>query len=727
MKLPSTLPTSFNGKVERVLFHNADNGYAVLHIQAQDKAIGKVTVVGNFLDPYLGEQVTVHGDWRQHPKHGHQFNAQTINRITSSSEGKFLIQHIEGIGKKFALEIERVFGEDLSEILEKTPQRLREVSGIGLQRFNKIMHSWHQHKASHDIMLFLANLQVGFAFRAKIYKQYGAQTIEKITSNPYRLLTEIEGIGFQTADNMARHLQIANNEPSRLQAGICYALQLGTQYGQCGVIKQKLIEMSAQLLGVSLNDILIQLEKMAQDKLVIFDNVKEIVCVFLPLLWHQEQFIANKIKALLLQESSSIIPELLATLEKEIEKEALALSDEQYEAVKAALQTRVFVLTGGPGVGKTTLTRLLVNVYSQHKLQVGLSAPTGRAAKRLSEVTGKPAKTIHRLLEYDPFTNKFGFNTYLPLPYDVIIVDEASMLDVPLTAAILQALSLTTQLIFVGDVDQLSSVGPGDVLRSLIDSLQIPTVLLKTIFRQQMMSQIIVNAHRVNQGLMPTVDEKLTADFYLVNAQNVEDQQRKILTIVAQRLPKRLNIEPLQDIQVITPMNEGPLGVNSLNLLLQQELNPACVHKAQIKHRSGVLRENDKVIQIVNNYDKNIFNGDVGIIKAIHADTKKISVLFDQSVIDFDAKELEQLRLAYAITVHKAQGSEYPAVVIVLAMSQKKMLRRNLLYTAITRGKSCVVVVTQREALEKAVQTVEAATRINKLEERLVDEIADKK
>jgi exodeoxyribonuclease V alpha subunit len=437
----------------------------------------------------------------------------------------------------------------------------------------------------------------------------------------------------------------------------------------------------------------------------------------MPILWQQEQMISHKIKALLARKKDVNTEELLVSL-KELAK-SFTLSIEQYQALEEALHSQVFVLTGGPGVGKTTSVNTLVEIFKKNNLRIALAAPTGRAAKRLQEATEFTAKTIHRLLEYDSFTKKFNLNQYFQLPIDVLIVDEASMLDVPLCAALLQAMPDDARLILVGDVDQLSSVGPGEVLRSCIASNKVPYFALTKIFRQGTMSQIVINAHRVNAGLLPETDNNIEQDFYRIRACDPNDYIKKLAMIVAERLPARFDFCPFQDIQVISPMNIGLLGINNLNKALQQALNPASQEKAEIKQYEGYLREGDKVIQTVNNYEKNVFNGDIGRITAIYPQNNKLTVNFEQQKVEYQAKEIEQLQLAYAITVHKAQGSEYPAVVIVMSMAHKTMLKRNLLYTAITRGKKCVVLLCEEKALQLAVTTHEVATRINKLEEWL--------
>lgn len=722
MNQSSAESSTLFGKVTRIVFNRPDNGYTVMQIEEQNQHKNKIIVVGYFSEALLGELVHFEGTWQEHPTHGKQFFAKTaIHEAPIAAEEKFLIHQIDGVGPSFAQKLQHAFGDDLKDILDKSPQRLKEVNGIGTLRYKRIMESWGKHQSSHDSMLFLTSAGVGYSIANRIYKHYAENTIEKITTNPYRLLEEMEGIGFHTAENIARGLHISNNDPRRLRAGIMQVMRLETRFGHCGMTHDKLLQQSAILLKVSCEDLVDEIKDLAAQNKIITETLKSIPCYFMPQLWRQEQLISQKIKAFLARTVDDT-HDLVRTL-KELEK-SLTLSKEQYQALEQALYSPVFVLTGGPGVGKTTSVNTLVEIFKKNHLKIALAAPTGRAAKRLQEATQSQAKTIHRLLEYDSFTEKFNFGKYQPLPIDVLIIDEASMLDVPLCAALLEALPEHARLIFVGDVDQLSSVGPGEVLRSLIASGEVPFYALTQIFRQENLSQIVLNAHRVNQGLMPVTDTDANPqqDFYRVNASNTADFLRKIALIVGERLPARFGFSPFEDIQVISPMNIGLLGVNNLNKVLQTTLNPPDEQKAKIKHYDGFLHAGDKVIQIVNNYEKNVFNGDIGKIISIDEQYSKIKVDFEQNIIEYQAKELEQLQLAYAITVHKSQGSEYPAVVIVLSMAQKTMLKRNLLYTAITRGKKCAILLCEESALVLAVNTHEVATRINKLEEWLQNE-----
>ncbi len=716
-------PVELQGKIDKVIFSNPENGYTVLQLKTKDKSQDKITVVGNFDKSFTTEQVTFYGHWQEHPLHGRQFLALLVEQITQSLPmEKFLVEYIDGVGPSYAKKLIDKFGDDLSNILNKTPERLKEVSGVGESRYNQIVASWQSQKSSHEMVLFLTTHGLHFAQAAKVTKRYGSKTIELVQENPYRLIEDIDGIGFQTADNLALKLSFAMDDPRRLQGGLVYLLQQATRDGHCGMRQAQLLEKAKAILHVPKDALENALTIACERELVILTHAQGAPCVFLPTLYHQEQQIAQGLKALLAQPLAVELEELGQMVDNIIEEEGLPLSVEQQDAAFLALQSKVFVLTGGPGVGKTTLIKLLLKVFLKQDKTVALAAPTGRAAKRISESTGVTAKTIHRLLEYDAFTHSFGYHQNMPLPFDVIILDESSMLDVPLCANVVQALKADSQIIFVGDIDQLSAVGPGDVLKSLIHSGKIPYFALKTIFRQAASSQIIVNAHRVNQGLMPSVDKSDVRDFFLIRSQNPQEQQQKILDIITQSLPSKFGFSAIDDIQLLSPMNGGPLGVDNLNILLQERLNPADDNKSEMKHNFGVLRVDDKVIQIVNNYEKNVFNGDVGRITKIDNNLRKFVVMFDKTPVDYQYKELEQLRLAYAISVHKSQGSEYPAVVVTLSMSQRIMLKRNLLYTAMTRGKRCVVVVGEPEAITCAIKRGEVAIRVNKLEDWLKDE-----
>ena len=583
---------------------------------------------------------------------------------------------------------------------------------------------WGQHRGVQDIYAYLTALGLTEQIIAQLYRLYKHNTVSQVQTNPFKILEDLPHLGFHVIDELSLRVGISRDDPRRVKMGLIHVLQMATKQGHCGMPETQLQHASAQLLKATIDSVSTCLMELIGEQVLCNETVGQVQCVFLKTLWLQEKAIADRIKWLQKTKPHFSQAGLMGLLTKAIEAEAIDLSDEQTEAVQQALSEKVLVITGGPGVGKTTLTRLLANVFIKKGLKLALCAPTGRAAKRLTEVTGVSAKTIHRLLEYDPYAEQFNYHSGYLLPVDVLIIDEASMLDVPLCEALLQALPLSSQVIMVGDVNQLPSVGPGEVLRSLINSKVVATVALKTIYRQGENSQIILNAHRVNAGELPFSNNDPDGDFFVIKTNDGQRQLQTVLTLVQERIPLRFEVDPILDLQVLTPMNDGLLGVNNLNDKLQACLNPPDHDKTQIKHFNGTLRKGDKVIQIVNNYDKNIFNGDVGIIEDIWVKARTVRVRFDQQVIEYEAKSLKELKLAYALTVHKAQGSEYPIVVVVLSKSQYMLLKRNVFYTAITRGKRGVIVVTDPQAIQTAVQNNTTVKRIYKLQEWL-EEAAD--
>jgi exodeoxyribonuclease V alpha subunit len=627
---------------------------------------------------------------------------------------------IRGIGPVYAKKLVRAFGETVFDVIEQEPSRLREVTGIGPKRAERIIAGWAEQKVIREIMLFLHSNGVATSRAVRIYKTYGADAIRLISENPYRLARDIRGIGFRTADQIAVKLGFEKTALVRVRAGISYALAEAMDDGHCGLPAEELVPLTQKLLEVPAELIAAALDLELQDGTVIADDLDGRRCVFLAGLYRAEREIAEKLQALAARKPpwpSIDAEKAIPWVEK---RTKLALAQNQKEAVRVALVSKVLVITGGPGVGKTTLVNSLLKILFAKAVAIALCAPTGRAAKRLSESTGFEAKTIHRLLETDPRTGAFRRNEEAPLDCDLLVVDETSMVDVPLMRALLRALPKRAALLLVGDVDQLPSVGPGQVLVDIIASGAVPVVRLTEVFRQAAESQIIVNAHRINQGLMPHIAPADSGDFYFVDAADAEEGVRKLLAIVQERIPKRFGLNPIRDIQVLCPMNRGGLGARSLNIELQNALNPP--GEIRIDRFGWTFCPGDKVMQVENDYDKDVYNGDLGIVSRIDMEEGELCVGFDGREVTYGFGELDELVLAYATTIHKSQGSEYPAVVIPLSTQHYPMLQRNLVYTGVTRGKRLVVLVGQRKALAIAVKGARARRRWSKLRDWLTSQ-----
>src|SRR6516165_7679912 len=624
---------------------------------------------------------------------------------------------IRGIGPVYAKKLVRAFGEAAFDVIEQEPPRLREVTGIGPRRAAGIIAGWAEQKIIREIMLFLHTNGVGTSRAVRIYKTYGVDAVQLISENPYRLARDIRGIGFRTADQIAARLGIEKTALIRVRAGISYALAEAMDEGHCGLPTEELTALTGKLLEVSAELIEMALRLELQAGAVVADVLDGRRCMFLAGLHRAEREIAEKLKALSVGSPSwpSIdADKAIPWVEK---RTNLTLAQSQVEAVRVVLTSKVLVVTGGPGVGKTTLVNSILKILLAKSVAIALCAPTGRAAKRLSESTGLEAKTIHRLLETDPRTGAFRRTEEAPLDCDLLVVDETSMVDVPLMRALLRALPDQAALLLVGDVDQLPSVGPGQVLADIIASGAVPAVRLTEVFRQVAESRIIVNAHRINQGLMPDLTSVENGDFFFVDAANPEEGVRKLLAIVRERIPKRFGFDPIRDIQVLCPMNRGGLGARSLNIELQTALNSP--GEIRVERFGWTFCPGDKVMQVENDYDKEVYNGDHGVVSHIDMEEGELTVDFDGRELTYGFGELDELVLAYATTIHKSQGSEYPAVVIPLSTQHYPMLQRNLVYTGVTRGKRLVVLVGQRKALAIAVKGARARRRWSKLREWL--------
>ena len=717
----STDREPLSGLVERVTFHSPDTGFCVLRVKVRGHR-DLVTVLGSAASIQPGEFIQASGRWDQHREHGMQFRTTFLKVMPPSSlEGieKYLGSGmIRGIGPHFAKTLVTAFGEKVFDVIERAPERLSTLNGIGPKRVERITAGWADQKAIREIMVFLQSHGVGTARAVRIYKTYGADAVPLVSENPYRLARDIKGIGFLTADQIADKLGIEKTAMIRARAGISYTLTEAVSQGHCGLPVDDLMPMAEKLLEIPADILRDALQQELQDETVVADTIGERRCIFLGYLWHAEKVVAERLKVLATGQPSwpaidtaKAIPWVERTL-------GVTLAASQREAVTRAVAAKVMVITGGPGVGKTTLVNAILRILVVKGVSVALAAPTGRAAKRLADSTEMEAKTIHRLLEVNPRHGGFTRDIDHPLDCDLLVVDETSMVDVPLMASLVHALPNSAALLVVGDVDQLPSVGPGQVLADIIESGVVPVARLTEIFRQAAASQIVTNAHRVNAGSMPNLDvtRHVTSDFYFVEARDPEDGISKIIEIVKNRLPTRFGFDPVTDVQVLCPMNRGGLGARALNVALQQALNPpvddVCVERFGFTYRVG-----DKVMQTENDYDKDVFNGDVGYVRRLDPDAQALVIEFDGRPVEYQVGELDRVALAYAVSIHKSQGSEYPAVVIPMMMQHYMMLRRNLLYTGITRGRKLVVVVGQKQAVGMAVKGKIETRRWSKLAE----------
>jgi exodeoxyribonuclease V alpha subunit len=713
-----------SGSVERVTFHSEESGFCVLRVKVRGQR-DLVTVIGSAAAITPGEYIECIGAWHNDHTHGLQFKATQLKVVPPTTvEGieKYLGSGmVKGIGPHFAKVLVKAFGENVFTVIENEPDSMLKLNGIGPKRVEKITSAWTEQKAIREIMVFLQSHGVGTARAVRIFKTYGDEAIVKVTENPYRLALDIHGIGFKTADIIAGRLGIAPDSMIRAQAGVRHVLQEMSNDGHCAAPWDALVEESAKLLEIPVA-ILEQaiLEEITEENLV-QEDIDGRPCLFLTPLQRAEVGVAAGMKRILDGHPPWGAIDADKALPWVSEKTGLTLSPSQQEAVRLALTSKTVVITGGPGVGKTTLVNSILLIIRAKQMRVTLCAPTGRAAKRLSESTGMEAKTIHRLLEFDP--SSFGFKRCKdnPLETDLLVIDESSMVDIALMNRLLAAVPDMAALMIVGDVDQLPSVGPGSVLSDIIESGAVPTVRLTEIFRQAATSRIIVNAHRINKGEMPLKSEgcELT-DFYFIPAETPEAIHEKLLQVVTERIPKRFGFHPVKDIQVLTPMNRGGLGARSLNAELQLKLNEK--GEPKVARFGTTFAPGDKVIQTVNNYDKEVFNGDIGQILAIDVEEGSLQVDYDGRTVEYEFGELDEVSLAYATSIHKSQGSEYPAVVIPLAMQHYTLLERNLIYTAVTRGKKLVTIIGQPKALAMAVKNRKSKKRLTKLAVRIAGE-----
>ena len=739
--------------VERITYQNPENGYSVLKCRVKDYS-ELVPVIGNMIDANVGSVLVCDGNWKVDAKYGRQFVAEnweeTLPATVYGMEKYLGSGLIKGVGPKFAKKIVQKYGVDTFAVIEDNVEVLIEIEGIGKKRVQMIAESWERQKEVKNIMIFLQEHQVSTSYAAKIYKQYGNDSISVMKENPYKLADDIWGIGFKTADQIAMKLGFGKESYVRLRSGLMYTLSELSNDGHVFAEKQQLIDKASELLEASPETVIMTMDDMLQkEELILEKNIvridedgNNVTAIYLPPIFYAEVGVAGKLKKLALSPAGDKLYTRLMEARKNSGNETLSVDIEaiqqkthmeydevQADAIRTAATAKVMVLTGGPGTGKTTTTHGIISAYRTYGLRILLAAPTGRAAKRMTEATGLEAKTIHRLLECKP-PEGYQKNEENPLEGDVLIVDECSMIDIVLMNSLLKAIPPTMRLIMVGDIDQLPSVGAGNVLRDIIDSGSFPVVRLTRIFRQAQTSRIIMNAHRINEGKMPDISNGKNTDFFFIENEDAEASVPRIVKLVQENLPNYYHVEPSQ-IQVLTPMQRGVVGATNLNLALQEALNPpehdifmrgrgkVTMPKECLRRSGYTFRADDKVMQIKNNYDKEVFNGDIGIIDSVNETDRTLKVNFDGRCIEYDVTELDELVHAYATTIHKAQGSEYPIVVMPIMMNHFVMLQRNLIYTGITRAKKVLVIVGTKKALAYAVKNVTVTKRNTLLKERL--------
>ena len=694
--------------IERIVFQNPDNGYSVFQVKVADSLYDYQTVIGTFQGVGVGTTIVAEGDWTT-SKFGRQFKVETwheeLPATAKGIEAYLASGLIKGIGPTYAKRIVKTFKEDTFTILDFAPERLLEVDGIGRGRMEKIRKSWEAQKTINDIMVFLQGHGVSPAYAIRIYKQYKEKSVQKVKENPYALADDVFGIGFKMADKIAFSFGCEKGDLNRCKAGVVYILGQMANEGHCFAENKQLVGKSMELLDVEAFYITEALNHLVFEQSVISEDDN----YFLPMYYYCEQGVAGHIKRLMSRNDNMRVQVDIERISKE---NNIEYDEYQADAIKTAVRTKVMVLTGGPGTGKTTVVKGIIAAFKDK--DIICAAPTGRAAKRMSEATGREAKTIHRLLEYTP-NDGFKHNENFPLKGDVLIVDESSMIDIMLMNSLIKAVPDKMRLILVGDIDQLPSVGAGNVLRDIIDSGVVPVVRLTRIFRQALTSRIVTNAHKVNHGEMPDISNGKDTDFFFIKQDNPEQAAMDIVDIVKNRIPKAYGYG-IDDIQVLTPMKNGAIGTVNLNVVLQQAINPEgrYIQSGQFKYRMG-----DKVMQIRNNYDKNVFNGDVGTVLDVNEEDRILTVSFDKEVVDYESGDMNELTLAYACTIHKSQGSEYPVVVMPLMMSHYIMLQRNLVYTGITRAKKICILIGDTKALGMAVHNQVVTQRNTRLKERL--------
>lgn len=719
------------GQLERITYTNAQTGYTIAKLKVQGQW-DLVTIVGNIPSPSPGEMLDLKGEWVHHPKYGDQFKIHAYHTTVPATVygiRKYLGSGmIKGLGPKMADRIVKIFGEKTLDIIEHQIHRLEKVEGIGPKRIAQIQQAWKDQKKIREVMLFLQSHGVSTGYATKIYKTYHNRSIAIVQQNPYRLCMDIFGIGFVIADRIAAKLGFPKNSELRAEAGIIYVLSGLADHGHVYYPYDLLVDKCRDDLGIDAHTIQTGLERLHAGTRIVIEDLNQNLdtpqspgkAVYLKKHHVCEIGIATRIQMMLQTPSAAPPIDVAKEMEQVQEHFSIRLAANQLSAIKSAIEKKLTIITGGPGTGKTTIIRAILKIMLRYKLRVMMAAPTGRAAKRMQETTGQEAKTIHRLLDFSMQKGGFQKNETTPLDCNALIIDEASMIDTHLMYYLLKAVPIQTTVILVGDVNQLPSVGPGHVLGDMIQSRQIPVVSLTEIFRQAKKSRIVTNAHRINQGKFPIVEvpeePDAKTDFYFIEQEEPERVRQTIIELVAHRIPAHFGFESIDDIQVLTPMHKGIVGAENLNSSLQQALNPGEEH---VSRGSSRFRIHDKVMQIRNNYDKLVFNGDIGRIEKIHSENQTVLISFDQRNVLYDFSELNEIILAYAISVHKSQGSEYPAVVLPILTQHYILLQRNLIYTAVTRGRHLVVLVGTRKALHMGINNSKTRQRFTFLKQRL--------
>jgi len=723
--------TTLNGQIERITFTNEESGFTIAKVKVRGRR-DLVTVVGVLMAPTPGEILDMKGEWTSHPKFGEQFKVvEYRTKVPATVHGirKYLGSGlIKGLGPVMAGRIVDRFGKNTLDVIENEIQRLGEVEGIGKKRIAMITDAWDAQREIRDVMLFLQSHDVSSGYAAKIFKRYGNRSIAVVKENPYRLAADIFGIGFVTADQIAAKLGIAKDAGMRVEAGILYVLYQLSDEGNVYFPYEPLISKSCGMLEVEREAVVKALGRLTLDQVIVMEDLNDThdvgrennKAVFLAKFHLCETSIARCIKTLVSSPKSIRDIDSNKAIEWVQGQLAITLAEKQVAAVRCAIENKVMIITGGPGTGKTTIINAVLKIFAQLKIRIMLAAPTGRAAKRMSETSGCEAKTIHRLLEYSLQKGGFQRNEDKPLGCDLLIIDEASMIDTVLMYHLLKAMPPSATFILVGDVNQLPSVGAGNILKDIIESSAVPVVALDKIFRQAQTSRIIVNAHKINQGIVPFLDATYSSDphndFYFIEQEDPEKVLDIILELNKVRIPQRFGFDPVDDIQVLTPMHRGVVGSGNLNQKLQAALNPG---EGGIARGERAYRANDKVMQITNNYDKDVFNGDIGRIVAIQWEDKEVMINFDGRKVVYDFSDLDEIVPAYAVSVHKAQGSEYAAVIIPIVTQHYILLQRNLIYTAVTRGKKLVILVGSRKAMAIGVNNNKTQKRHTRLRYRL--------